>query len=556
MEHGLFGTDAMLSSSYAEVDWAVTSLGAPASWSPTLRSTVRLMLSSRFPMTLLWGLDYTLLYNEAYVELIGDKHPQALGAPAERVFAEAWEFIGPRLDLARHDRTSTFIEDALVPLERAGFLEECYFTFSYSPVLSPDGEVEGVIDIAAETTSHVVTERRLSLLSRLGALLRGVDRMEDVPTRSVLLLRSALADLGGVDLHPASGAVPRDDALPAGPRSPVLGGDPVVEDHDGRTVVWLPLQLGTSVDLPVGEPRTSPSPARTATDASSDRPLLVVAPNPMLPLDEDHLDFLRLVAATIGQALDRAESLTLERQVAGAERAMSETLQRSLLGEPSAPSGYQVATRYAPAIETAQVGGDWHDAFTLPGGQLVVVVGDVTGHDRHAAAAMAQMRNLLRGIAYAADGDPDPAAVLTALDGALHGLEVGTFASAILAVLEPDPRGGSTMSWTNAGHPPPFVVDADGVRLLHGEPELLLGVEPSSPRTVSRVRLAPGSTVVLYTDGLVERRGRSLDEGLDRMADDLRGRVDLGPHEMADHLLAAAPPGAGDDTALVCVRVH
>lgn len=555
MERGIFDQAGSLEAAYRAVDWDAHPLGAPRTWSPTLRSTLRLVLASRFPITLLWGTDYTLLYNEAYVELIGDKHPEALGAAAQGVFAEAWDFIGPRLDLARDHKTSTYIEDALVPLERQGFLEECHFTFSYSPVLSPDGVVEGVVDVASETTSHVVNERRLALLGRLGDLLRNVERMEDVPTQSVLMLRAAGDDLDGVDLYPASSAVPRDDALPVEPRRPVLGGDPVVEDHDGRTVVWLPLQPGGSVGPPVVDPRTARTPAAAHPDTPASRPLLVVTPNPMLPFDAGQRAFLRLLARTIGQALDRAESLTLERQVAGAERAMSETLQRSLLGEPSAPDGFRVATRYAPAVETAQVGGDWHDAFTLPGGQLAVVVGDVTGHDQHAAAAMAQMRNLLRGIAYAAADDPDPSAVLSSLDVALHGLDVGTFASVVLAVLERRDDGGATMTWTNAGHPAPFLLDAEGVRLLRAEPELLLGVEPTSPRSAHRVDLAPGSTVVLYTDGLVERRGRPLDDGLDRMTRDLAQQHLLAPDALADHLLAAAPPGTDDDTALVCVRV-
>ncbi|MDO9458490.1 PP2C family protein-serine/threonine phosphatase [Nocardioides sp.] len=527
---GLFSQAGTLARTYADVDWSATGVGSPDTWSPTLRSTVRLMLSSRFPMTLLWGEDYTLLYNEAYVELIRDKHPGALGSAAHDVFDEAWSFIGPLLDAARTERRSTWIEDADVPLARNGFLEECYFTFSYSPVLSSDGVVEGVIDVAAETTTQVVTARRLALLGRLGALLTSVERLEDVPTQSVLLLRAAGPDFRAVDLYPASAAVPHDPALPAEPRSPVHGGDPVVEEHDGGTVVWLPLH---------------PSP--------SARPLLAVAPSPMLPLDDDFLGFLRLTAAAIGQALDRAESLALERQVAGTERAMSETLQRSLLGEPTVPEGYRVATRYQPAVQTAQVGGDWHDAFALPDGRLVLTVGDVSGHDRHAAAAMAQMRNLLRGIAHASD--PDPAAVLTALDGALHGLEVGTFATAVLAVLEPDDRGGSTLTWSNAGHPPPYVVHDGAVTELQSVPELLLGVEPTSRRTTSRVTLARGSTVVLYTDGLVERRDRVLDAGLAWLADELRLHGGREPDDLADHLLAATEHVAEDDTALVCVRV-
>src|SRR4051794_25464172 len=99
-----------------------------ATWSPALRNAVSLALNTRFPVTLFWGPEFILIYNEAYVEMIADKHPSALGSPAREVFPEAWDVIGPMMQAAYAGAGPTWVEDALVPLERRGFLEETYFT--------------------------------------------------------------------------------------------------------------------------------------------------------------------------------------------------------------------------------------------------------------------------------------------------------------------------------------------------------------------------------------------------------------------------------------------
>ena len=186
------------------------------------------------------------------------------------------------------------------------------------------------------------------------------------------------------------------------------------------------------------------------------------------------------------------------------------------------------------------------------------MIGDVTGHDRTAAAAMAQLRNLLRGIAHALDGTP--AGVLSALDRAGHDLQVTTLATAVLARVE-DPPGSSPagerwLRWSNAGHPPPLLLPADGRPLLLERPRnLLLGVDPGAQRTEHVLPLHPGDTLVLYTDGLVERRDSDLDEGLGRLvaaATELAGEpVDT----LADALLSRLAPEADDDVALLVLRV-
>jgi serine phosphatase RsbU (regulator of sigma subunit) len=246
------------------------------------------------------------------------------------------------------------------------------------------------------------------------------------------------------------------------------------------------------------------------------------------------------------------------------QRRISEGLQRSLLTAPPAPDHMQICVRYEPASEAAQVGGDWYDAFLQPGGATVLVIGDVVGHDAEAAAAMGQVRGLLRGIA-ATTGDA-PAQVLTRLDAAMDLLQVDTTATAVVARIEQTPderaRGVTRLRWSNAGHPPPMAINDDGSVLalsaLAGiDSDLLLGIDPSTNRTESELTLDRGATVLLYTDGLVERRGQSLDEGLAKLRDllgELRGcRID----DLCDTVLARMlPPEPEDDVALVAVRLH
>ncbi|RKS71423.1 serine phosphatase RsbU (regulator of sigma subunit) [Motilibacter peucedani] len=267
-------------------------------------------------------------------------------------------------------------------------------------------------------------------------------------------------------------------------------------------------------------------------------------------------------AAQCAQALERLEVRLAEQQVATLVRQMSETLQRSLLTEPQQPEDLRIVVRYRPAAEQVQVGGDWYDAFRTRDGSTSLVVGDVAGHDRDAAALMGQVRNLLRGVAYTLPGPPS--SVLGVVDAAMRDLEVGALATALLAKLEPveeagdDAAGGvSVLRWANAGHLPPLVLGADGaVRLLDDDPDLLLGLDPDSPRTDRRHVLHPGSTVLLYTDGLVERRGRSLDDGLAWLAAAAARLADLDPEDLCDALLAEVAGTAEDDIALLALSAR
>lgn len=278
--------------------------------------------------------------------------------------------------------------------------------------------------------------------------------------------------------------------------------------------------------------------------------------------DSDTRDLLGAFAAQCAQALDRIIVLQAEQEAVEAAVRMSETLQRSLLTPPPQPDHLQLAVHYAPAAQLARVGGDWYDAFLTPDGATCVVVGDVTGHDRDAAARMGAVRNLLRGTAYALAASPS--SVLQALERAMAGLEVDTLATALLARLEQDDalraRGARLLRWSSAGHLPPLLLRADGTALmLQTAPDPLLGLRVDAERRDWTVELDVGDTVVLYTDGLVERRGEDLDHGLERLratAQELAAGATTLDSLVAALLAALLEGEQEDDVALVAVRLH
>ncbi|MDP9406856.1 MAG: SpoIIE family protein phosphatase [Actinomycetota bacterium] len=277
------------------------------------------------------------------------------------------------------------------------------------------------------------------------------------------------------------------------------------------------------------------------------------------PLDDDTVGILDALAVQCAQAVDRVRRLQAERERATATRSLAETLQRALLTEPPQPDHLQVAVRYRPAAREAEVGGDWYDAFLTPSGTTTLVIGDVTGHDRTAAAVMGQLRNLLRGVAHALDAPP--AQVLTALDQAIRDLGVTSLATVVLARVEQTPAeaaaGLRTLRWSNAGHLPPLLVEPDGTACVLERPaDLLLGLLPDIDRGDHTVTLQPGATVLLYTDGLVERRGEALDAGLARLVEAAGELRHLAPDDLCDALLARLAPEPGDDIALVALRAH
>ncbi|MCZ2828978.1 PP2C family protein-serine/threonine phosphatase [Modestobacter sp. VKM Ac-2986] len=247
--------------------------------------------------------------------------------------------------------------------------------------------------------------------------------------------------------------------------------------------------------------------------------------------------------------------LSTEAATSRAAVQLAASLQRSLLTEPPVVPGLEMAVRYLPAMQHAQVGGDWYDAFPLADGTTMLVIGDVAGHDVAAAATMAQARGVLRGIASTMTGSP--AAVLSALDRALLQLRVETLMTVAAATVRPGADGGTTFTWSNAGHPPPVLVRADGsVSVLRTPTDLLLGITGTARRADHSTHLSPGDTVLLYTDGLVERRGSTLDEGTDWLVEALTPLAGRPLEELCDVLLEGMAGAVPDDVAVLAVRVR
>jgi len=284
--------------------------------------------------------------------------------------------------------------------------------------------------------------------------------------------------------------------------------------------------------------------------------VLTMYDDPGRTADEEDLDTAREVAAQAGRAIERVHRQSQQAQLA-------EALQRSLLTEPPVIPDATVVVRYVPAAEAARVGGDWYDAFLQQDGTPVIVIGDVVGHDTAAAAAMGQLRGLLRGIAH--HSGAGPAEVLRGLDEAIASMHTGAMATAAVARLEnlAGAPGRPRLRWANAGHPPPFVLSPDRtVTMLGGRlgdliGDLMLGVDADVVRAESVVDVEPGSVVLLYTDGLIERRASTIDAGLDRLRSCLKELAGRPLGELCDALLDRMLEGTpADDVALVAVTVR
>lgn len=260
---------------------------------------------------------------------------------------------------------------------------------------------------------------------------------------------------------------------------------------------------------------------------------------------DDDVDLAVELAHRAALALGNAKAYEQERQVA-------ETLQRALL--PSALpefAGVDIAVRYLTAADGVDVGGDWYDVIPLTPTCVGLVIGDVVGHDVRAASAMGQVRNALR--AFVIDGTLDPMEAMARTDRMMDRLGL-SLATGVLMVVDVAAR---TITWSNAGHPSPLLVRGARVNYLDGGRRLLLGGGWPSEAGAGTCEYVAGDTIVLYTDGLIERRGESITDGLDRLVRATRSGLRGSVAELGDHLLAEMVPRddeRDDDVALLVAR--
>ncbi|WP_299953523.1 PP2C family protein-serine/threonine phosphatase [uncultured Modestobacter sp.] len=298
-------------------------------------------------------------------------------------------------------------------------------------------------------------------------------------------------------------------------------------------------ELGTSSQL------TVPLVARRRTIGA----LTLVAETQDRRFGSDDVDLARDLSRRAAMAMDNVRLYQQEHSVA-------ETLQRSLLPQLPEITGVTAAAHYLSASSSADVGGDFYDLLHLPDGSVGIAIGDVVGHDVAAAAAMGHLRGLLRACAWDA-GDGDPGEILGRVDRLVQGLHVAPMATMVYGRVErPDSPGGSwRLQLANAGHPPLLLRAVDGtVRLLDGVTGLLIGVDSTRPRTSRAIEVPAGATLIAYTDGLIERPGTDMDEGIaalvTRLAD---APVDADPAELCLQAVGT-DPDRRDDVAVIAVR--
>ncbi|WGS54792.1 response regulator [Paraburkholderia sp. D15] len=316
-------------------DWTQTTLGAPESWPQGLKIAIRIMLTSRQPIWIGWGDELIYFYNDPYKSIIGGKHPVALGQPTRVVWREIWSEIEPLLNTAMTGTEGIFVEQQFLIMERNGFPEEVYYTFSYSPIPDDDGEPGGIICANSDDTQRVLGERQLALLKELAAASPdGRDLREacELSARALqtnphdlpfALLYAAEPGSDVVTLVGASGIAPDHPAAPASmnlndnPAWPVAD---VMRSQIPQTVHGLTERFGT--ELPRGPWHIAPGQAVVLpVSAGSDTTptvVLIAGLNPCRLFDEAYRGFLNLTAGQIGAAIGYAQAYAEERRRAEA----------------------------------------------------------------------------------------------------------------------------------------------------------------------------------------------------------------------------------------------
>ncbi|MFD5855604.1 SpoIIE family protein phosphatase [Streptomyces chartreusis] len=429
---------------------------------------------------------------------------------------------------------------------------------------------------AAYTSALEDLTERLTLVAEITDVLGQTLETDEALARLGRLLVPRLADWAAVDLRTGSGQVHRvavtgpvgrDAGLEGGrehlpeteaaDRSPLVqvlnGGDPVLRnERDAADTAQPPVtplaavhndflrtvHATSAITVPLGS-------KRQITGA-----LTLVRTDPAHPFDTEDLEVVSDIGRRVGLVIDNARRF-------GRQRAVAEAMQHNLLAPLPQPGRLRLAARYQPAPAGSQVGGDWYDAFELKDGTLTLVIGDVVGHDLTAAAGMAQLHGILRALAW--DHTGPPGTVVDRLDDAMPAITTVPMATLVLARVEGHPHTGPwTLRWTSAGHPPPLLLTPGGhAHYLEAGQGLVLGapVGTGEGRPNATQPLPPGSTLLLYTDGLIEIPGSDLGTGLDRLRRLALTLAHASLDTLCDQLLARMPPGSTDDVALLALRL-
>ncbi|WP_329791501.1 SpoIIE family protein phosphatase [Lentzea sp. DG1S-22] len=319
----VFGVDDEVGPDLAAVDWPATPLGPPESWPQSLRTAVRILLSSRFSMWMAWGPQLTFFCNAAYRhDTLGGKYPWALGRPASEVWAEIWDDIGPRIDTVLSTGKATWDEALLLFLKRSGYPEETYHTFSYSPLYDDDGAVVGMLCVVSEDTERVIGERRMATLRDLGsdpsvvrteqeALAFSCRQLDRNPRDLPFTLTYLFLDQGSVRLAGATGIDAGHSAAPATlsaddpdtvwPVAALARGESALVDLEGPAFAGLP---GAGFEQPPAQALVVP----LQQQGGAPYGFVAAGMNRYRPLDEGYRGFVDLVAGHIAAGIASARS--------------------------------------------------------------------------------------------------------------------------------------------------------------------------------------------------------------------------------------------------------
>jgi PAS domain S-box-containing protein len=458
--------------------------------------------------------------------------------------------------------------------------ELIWIDFQLAPMFDDDGKVTHLVPSAHVISERVETERRLAsaldaerrvrqrveVLQRNATELSGAITIDDIAERLLAELRRSFGlDLSALNVvrddhleviapsHMPAAAVDRYQHVPLDADLPgpvaIRTNQPVLLGSHDEISARFPDITGASIGLPRLETLLT-IPVRGA----SGRPIgaLFLASPQRGWLDAATLEVITSMADQAGLALERAQLHQQVLEAHAAEHAIALQLQRALLPDRVVQQpGLDIAARYVAASDLMAIGGDWYDTFTWPDGGVAITVGDVVGHDVGAATTMGRLRIGVNALMSRCRPRPD--AVLAAYGD--YGHDLGpAFATAVAVVVDPS---SGTLRYANAGHPAPLVVLPDGeIRWLSTAVAPPLGVPVERGYVATELTLPPGATIVMYSDGLIERRREHLDLGFERLAASASRHAGASPDELADLILGDLTDSVeiADDVIVVCAR--